>query len=93
MPIKHDINRKSFDMSKLTSYEVLKNELIFILMWFNNFLTKSQSPYIFYSFGSETFLNVDQINELAAGLELIGFTIYLVLNFPSNMLPKLNWKE
>jgi hypothetical protein len=46
-------------------------------MWFDNFLTKSV---IFYSFGSETFLNDDQINELAGELKLTGFTIYLVLN-------------
>ncbi|XVF71134.1 hypothetical protein PTKIN_Ptkin12aG0011500 [Pterospermum kingtungense] len=39
---------------------------------------------IFCSFGSETFLNGDQINELAIGLELTGFPFFLVLNFPTN---------
>ncbi|XVF32128.1 hypothetical protein REPUB_Repub17cG0055400 [Reevesia pubescens] len=37
---------------------------------------------IFCSFGSETFLKDDQINELAMGLELTGLPFFLVLNFP-----------
>ena len=37
---------------------------------------------------SETFLNEDQIKELATGLELIGLPFILVLNFPSNLSAK-----
>uniref|UniRef100_A0A0R0ENB2 Uncharacterized protein n=1 Tax=Glycine max TaxID=3847 RepID=A0A0R0ENB2_SOYBN len=40
-----------------------------------------------YGFG-ETFLNEDQIKELATGLELIGLPFILVLNFPSNLSAK-----
>ncbi|KAL2949552.1 hypothetical protein AAZX31_20G182900 [Glycine max] len=36
----------------------------------------------------ETFLNEDQIKELATGLELIGLPFILVLNFPSNLSAK-----
>ncbi|XVF71139.1 hypothetical protein PTKIN_Ptkin12aG0012000 [Pterospermum kingtungense] len=45
---------------------------------------------IFCSFGSETFLNDDQINELAIGLELTGLPFFLVLNFPTNGQAELN---
>lgn len=40
---------------------------------------------VFCSFGSETFLNDDQIRELALGLELTGLPFLLVLNFPANV--------
>ncbi|XP_022769911.1 anthocyanidin 3-O-glucosyltransferase-like [Durio zibethinus] len=40
---------------------------------------------IFASFGSETFLKDDQINELAIGLELTGLPFFLVLNFPAGV--------
>ncbi|KAJ1404797.1 UDP-glycosyltransferase family, conserved site [Sesbania bispinosa] len=50
--------------------------------WLDNFPPKSV---IFCSFGSETFLNDDQIKELATGLELSGLPFILVLNFPSNL--------
>lgn len=53
--------------------------------WLDNFLVKSV---IFCSFGSETFLSNDQINELATGLELTGLPFILVLNFPSNLCAK-----
>ncbi|KAE9619218.1 hypothetical protein Lal_00047331 [Lupinus albus] len=49
--------------------------------WLDNFKPKSV---ILCSFGSETFLNDDQIKELAIGLELTGLPFILVLNFPSN---------
>ncbi|CAL0299826.1 unnamed protein product [Lupinus luteus] len=48
--------------------------------WLDNFQAKSV---ILCSFGSETFLNDDQIKELATGLELTGLPFILVLNFPS----------
>ncbi|GAU12947.1 hypothetical protein TSUD_97570 [Trifolium subterraneum] len=50
--------------------------------WLDNFPTKSV---ILCSFGSETFLSDDQINELASGLELTNLPFILVLNFPSNL--------
>jgi len=50
--------------------------------WLDNFSVKSV---IFCSFGSETFLNDEQINELATGLELTGLPFILALNFPSNL--------
>lgn len=50
--------------------------------WLENFPAKSV---ILCSFGSETFLNDDQIKELATGLELTGLPFILVLNFPSNL--------
>lgn len=50
--------------------------------WLDNFPTKSV---ILCSFGSETFLSDDQINELAIGLELTNIPFILVLNFPSNL--------
>ncbi|KAK7278571.1 hypothetical protein RJT34_23603 [Clitoria ternatea] len=50
--------------------------------WLDNFSEKSVT---FCSFGSETFLNDDQIKELATGLELSGLPFILVLNFPSNL--------
>ncbi|XP_058735001.1 UDP-glycosyltransferase 79A6-like [Vicia villosa] len=50
--------------------------------WLDNFPTKSV---ILCSFGSETFLSDDQINELAIGLELTNSPFILVLNFPSNL--------
>ncbi|KAL5069230.1 hypothetical protein RYX36_020117 [Vicia faba] len=48
--------------------------------WLDNFPAKSV---IFCSFGSETFLSDEQINELSSGLELTGLPFILVLNFPS----------
>ncbi|XP_061337542.1 UDP-glycosyltransferase 79A6-like [Gastrolobium bilobum] len=53
--------------------------------WLDNFPAKSV---MLCSFGSETFLNDDQIKELAIGLELTGLPFILVLNFPSNMNAK-----
>ncbi|CAK8576237.1 unnamed protein product [Lathyrus sativus] len=50
--------------------------------WLDNFPTQSV---ILCSFGSETFLSDDQINELAIGLELTNLPFILVLNFPSNL--------
>ncbi|XP_024636372.2 UDP-glycosyltransferase 79A6 [Medicago truncatula] len=50
--------------------------------WLDNFPTKSV---ILCSFGSETFLSDDQINELAIGLELTNLPFIFVLNFPSNL--------
>ncbi|CAJ1976587.1 unnamed protein product [Sphenostylis stenocarpa] len=50
--------------------------------WLDTFPAKSV---ILCSFGSETFLNDDQIKELASGLELTGLPFILVLNFPSNL--------
>ncbi|KAL2239671.1 anthocyanidin 3-O-glucosyltransferase [Sesamum indicum] len=49
--------------------------------WLGQFEAKSV---IYCSFGSETFLNDDQIRELALGLELTGLPFLLVLNFPAN---------
>lgn len=49
--------------------------------WLSRFEPKSV---VFCSFGSETFLNDDQIRELALGLELTGLPFLLVLNFPAN---------
>ncbi|GMN50256.1 hypothetical protein TIFTF001_019426 [Ficus carica] len=49
--------------------------------WLSRFKQKSV---VFCSFGSETFLNDDQIRELALGLELTGLPFLLVLNFPAN---------
>ncbi|KAL1294912.1 hypothetical protein HN51_055757 [Arachis hypogaea] len=50
--------------------------------WLEKFPPKSV---ILCSFGSETFLNDEQINELATGLELTELPFILVLNFPSNL--------
>ncbi|KAG8371706.1 hypothetical protein BUALT_Bualt13G0116100 [Buddleja alternifolia] len=50
--------------------------------WLNRFEAKSV---IFCSFGSETFLNDEQIQELALGLELTGLPFFVVLNFPANV--------
>ncbi|XP_031285568.1 anthocyanidin-3-O-glucoside rhamnosyltransferase-like [Pistacia vera] len=50
--------------------------------WLVRFPPKSV---IFCSFGSETFLNNDQIKELALGLELTGLPFFLVVNFPANV--------
>ncbi|KAJ0112704.1 hypothetical protein Patl1_01538 [Pistacia atlantica] len=50
--------------------------------WLGLFPAKSV---IFCSFGSETFLNGDQIKQLALGLELSGLPFLLVLNFPANV--------
>ncbi|XP_058729882.1 UDP-glycosyltransferase 79A6-like [Vicia villosa] len=50
--------------------------------WLDNFPAKSV---ILCSFGSETFLSDEQINELATGLELTNLPFILVLNFPSNL--------
>ncbi|KZV25717.1 anthocyanidin 3-O-glucosyltransferase-like [Dorcoceras hygrometricum] len=49
--------------------------------WLSQFDAKSV---IYCSFGSETFLNDDQIKELALGLELTGLPFFLVLNFPTD---------
>ncbi|KAL5562162.1 hypothetical protein UlMin_031909 [Ulmus minor] len=40
---------------------------------------------IFCSFGSETFLDDDQIRELTLGLERTGLPFFLVLNFPKKL--------
>ncbi|KAL3586392.1 hypothetical protein D5086_013259 [Populus alba] len=50
--------------------------------WLGQFPAKSV---IFCSFGSETFLNHDQIKELVLGLELTGLPFFLVLNFPAEL--------
>ncbi|RDX87298.1 UDP-glycosyltransferase 79A6, partial [Mucuna pruriens] len=50
--------------------------------WLDTFPAKSV---ILCSFGSETFLNDDQIKELATGLELTALPFILALNFPSNV--------
>ncbi|GAV78215.1 UDPGT domain-containing protein [Cephalotus follicularis] len=50
--------------------------------WLGKFPPKSV---IYCSFGSETFLNKDQIQELALGLELTGSPFILVLNFPAHV--------
>ncbi|CAI9774429.1 unnamed protein product [Fraxinus pennsylvanica] len=50
--------------------------------WLDKFEANSV---IYCSFGSETFLTDDQINELALGLELTGLPFFLVLNFPANV--------
>ncbi|CAN4091207.1 unnamed protein product [Withania somnifera] len=50
--------------------------------WLNKF---EYGTVIYCSFGSETFLNDDQIKELALGLEQTGFPFFLVLNFPANV--------
>ncbi|KAG6770133.1 hypothetical protein POTOM_025803 [Populus tomentosa] len=50
--------------------------------WLGQFPAKSV---IFCSFGSETFLNHDQIQELVLGLELTGLPFFLVLNFPAEL--------
>ncbi|KAM7527456.1 hypothetical protein LguiB_030866 [Lonicera macranthoides] len=47
--------------------------------WLDQFPSKSV---IYCSFGSETFLNDDQITELVLGLELTGLPFFVVLNFP-----------
>lgn len=49
--------------------------------WLGQFEAKSV---IYCSFGSETFLNDEQIREVALGLELTGLPFLLVLNFPAN---------
>lgn len=53
--------------------------------WLDTFPAKSVT---LCSFGSETFLNDEQIRELATGLELTGLPFILVLNFPSNLSAK-----
>lgn len=51
-----------------------------------NWLAKFPAKSVIYcSFGSETFLTVDQIQELASGLEITGLPFFLVLNFPPNV--------
>ena len=50
--------------------------------WLSRFPPKTV---IFCSFGSETFLNDDQIRELTLGLELTNLPFILVLNFPANV--------
>nr|URQ29615.1 udp rhamnose:anthocyanidin-3-glucoside rhamnosyltransferase [Sinningia speciosa] len=50
--------------------------------WLGQFEVKSV---IYCSFGSETFLNDDQIKELALGLESTGLPFLLVLNFPASV--------
>lgn len=49
--------------------------------WLSKFQPKSV---IFCSFGSETFLEDEQIRELASGLELTGLPFILVMNFPKD---------
>ncbi|KAJ8748242.1 hypothetical protein K2173_000650 [Erythroxylum novogranatense] len=50
--------------------------------WLGQFPAKSV---VFCNFGSETFLDEDQIKELAIGLELTGLPFFLVLNFPAEL--------
>ncbi|KAK9180650.1 hypothetical protein WN944_023783 [Citrus x changshan-huyou] len=50
--------------------------------WLGKYPPKSV---IYCSFGSETFLTVDQIKELAIGLEITGLPFFLVLNLPPNV--------
>lgn len=50
--------------------------------WIGQFSSKTV---IFCSFGSETFLDDQQIRELGLGLELTGLPFLLVLNFPENV--------
>ena len=50
--------------------------------WLARFPAKSV---VSCSFGSETFLTIEQIRELALGLELTGLPFFLVLNFPANV--------
>lgn len=50
--------------------------------WLGQFPNKSV---VFCSFGSETFLNQEQIREIALGLELTGSPFFLVLNFPGGV--------
>ncbi|CAI8616438.1 unnamed protein product [Vicia faba] len=56
----------------------------------DNFPTKSV---ILCSFGSETFLSDDQINQLSIGLELTSLPFILVLNFPSNLNAEVELKR
>ncbi|KAI5679927.1 hypothetical protein M9H77_01154 [Catharanthus roseus] len=50
--------------------------------WLDQFGEKSV---IYCSFGSETFLNENQIKELLLGLELTNLPFFVVLNFPANI--------
>ncbi|XP_030498499.2 anthocyanidin-3-O-glucoside rhamnosyltransferase [Cannabis sativa] len=50
--------------------------------WLSRFPPKSV---VFCSFGSETFLDDNQIRELTLGLEQTGLPFILVLNFPANL--------
>ncbi|XP_062077597.1 anthocyanidin-3-O-glucoside rhamnosyltransferase-like [Humulus lupulus] len=50
--------------------------------WLSRFQPKTV---VFCSFGSETFLNDDEIRELTLGLELTKLPFFLVLNFPANV--------
>jgi hypothetical protein len=50
--------------------------------WLNQFESKSV---IYCSFGSETYLNHEQIRELALGLELTGLPFFLVINFTGGL--------
>ncbi|KAJ4850751.1 hypothetical protein Tsubulata_031885 [Turnera subulata] len=50
--------------------------------WLDQFPSNSV---VYCSFGSETFLSDNQIQELTLGLELTGLPFFLVLNFPSNV--------
>ncbi|KAG9440622.1 hypothetical protein H6P81_020787 [Aristolochia fimbriata] len=54
--------------------------------WLTRFPEKSV---IFCSFGSETFLEYDQVKELASGLEMTGSPFILVLNFPDKAETRL----
>ncbi|KAK9180618.1 hypothetical protein WN944_023751 [Citrus x changshan-huyou] len=44
-----------------------------------------EGPYVDFVRNRETFLTVDQIKELAIGLEITGLPFFLVLNFPPNV--------
>ncbi|XP_021907153.1 anthocyanidin 3-O-glucosyltransferase-like [Carica papaya] len=50
--------------------------------WLGQFPDKAV---VFCSFGSETFMNQEQIREIALGLELTGSPFFLVLNFPGGV--------
>ncbi|KAJ1435764.1 UDP-glycosyltransferase family, conserved site [Sesbania bispinosa] len=82
-----DYIEKQFGKTVLLAGPLVPEPLMDVLeekwfKWLDNFSPKSV---IFCSFGSETFLNDDQIKELATGLELSGLPFILVLNFPSNL--------
>ncbi|KAK8565165.1 hypothetical protein V6N13_020291 [Hibiscus sabdariffa] len=53
--------------------------------WANFLAQHPPKSVVFCSFGSETFLQDDQLKELATGLELTGLPFFLVLNFPGGV--------
>ncbi|KMS97086.1 hypothetical protein BVRB_7g178680 [Beta vulgaris subsp. vulgaris] len=58
--------------------------------WLGKFPEKTV---IFCNFGSETYLNDDQIKELTLGLELTGLPFFLVLNFGTRSIDATNKLE